>query len=387
MNSAKQHGFDIRERIRRLYIVNPESKRIIERIAKLAQQLGSDVKIMNFCGTHEWTISHYGIRTVIPRNVDLVAGPGCPVCITPGLYVEELIRLSFEGFTILTYGDAFRLPARPTASIKSLAEAKARGGDVVVVYSFFDAIKLARSNPGRKYIFFAIGFETTMPCTAEPLVKDRVPKNLMILSAYRFTPPIMRWLLESERDVEIHGVIAPGHVSSIIGASAWSFLVERYSIPTVVAGFEPVDILLAIVFILHQLVHRKPRLINEYVRVVRDEGNTYVRKLISEVYDVVDAYWRGVGIVPESGAALKHRYSEFDAQYQLGLREPSVVDDIMPGCRCRDVILGKVKPVECPHFMKTCRPNAPYGPCMVGSEGTCRIWAENLPQILNEVAI
>ncbi len=374
---------DVRQRIRRLYVENPEAKKVIEQIARLAQRIGRQVKVMNFCGTHEWTISYYGIRTLMPKNVDLVAGPGCPVCITAGLYVEQLAKLSIEGFHILTYGDAFRLPARPTSPIKSLADAKARGGEVTVVYSFLDAIRIARSDPNKNFIFFAIGFETTMASTAEPLVKKSIPRNLMILSAYRFTPPIMRWLIEIEKDLEIHGIIAPGHVSSVIGAAAWRFLVDEYSIPTVVAGFEPLDVLLAIVFILHQTVRGKPKLVNEYLRVVRDEGNAYAKKLITEAYDVVDAYWRGIGIVPMSGAALKDKYSKYDAQRQLGLKEPKDIDDLIPGCRCRDIVLGKAKPTDCPLFMKHCKPDTPYGPCMVGSEGTCRIWAENLPQVLD----
>ncbi len=374
---------DVKQRIRKLYRENPEAKKVIEQIARLAQRIDRKVKVMNFCGTHEWTISYYGLRTLMPKNVDLIAGPGCPVCITAGLYVEQLAKLSLEGFHVLTYGDAFRLPARPTSPIKSLADAKARGGEVTVVYSFLDAIHIARSNPNKNYIFFAIGFETTMASTAEPLVKMFIPRNLMILSAYRFTPPIMKWLIEIEKDLEIHGVIAPGHVSSVIGATAWRFLVDEYSIPTVVAGFEPLDVLLAIVFILHQIVRGKPKLVNEYLRVVRNEGNIYAKRLIAEAYDVIDAYWRGIGIVPMSGAALKDKYSEFDAHRQLGLKEPKDIDDLIPGCRCRDVVLGKAKPTDCPLFMKYCKPDTPYGPCMVGSEGTCRIWAENLPQALD----
>ena len=371
---------NIEERIKKLYVANPEAKKIVHQIHRLAQKLQSNftvIKIMNFCGTHEWTISYYGIRSLMPNSIDLVAGPGCPVCITPASYVEELIRLSFEGYHILTYGDAFRLPARPNSKIRSLAEAKMHGGNISIVYSFLDAIKLARENRSVNYVFFAIGFETTMAATAEPLFRGSIPKNLLILSAYRLTPPIMKWLLDNEKDIEIHGVIAPGHVSSIIGANAWRFLVDVYSIPTVVSGFEPVDVLLSIVFILHQLVKRKFKLVNEYVRVVRDEGNTYAKRLISEVYDIVDSYWRGIGLVPLSGAVLKDKFSRFDAHKQLGIREYYDAEDILPGCKCREIVLGKAKPIDCPLFLKICRPDNPYGPCMVGAEGTCRIWAEN----------
>ncbi|RLG83572.1 MAG: hydrogenase formation protein HypD [Thermoprotei archaeon] len=369
-----------------IYERNPYSKTILRQIHSIASDIHSresieSIKIMNFCGTHEWTISYYGIRSLVPKTIDLIAGPGCPVCITPGGYVDELIKLSFEDYTILTYGDAYKLPSTRSSKIRSLADARSLGGNVIVVYSFIDALRIARENPRNKYVFFAIGFETTMPSTAEPLYKGIVPKNLLILSAYRYTPPIMKYLLEVERDVKIHGIIAPGHVSSIIGARAWSFLPEKYHIPTIVSGFEPIDVLISILLILKQISLRISRLVNEYKRVVRDEGNLYAKNIMAKVYDVREAYWRGIGIVPESGGFLKEKYKEYDAFYQLGLKETGTFDDIMPGCKCSEVVLGKAKPIDCPLFMKACTPEKPYGPCMVSIEGTCRIWAETIPII------
>ena len=378
-------GRGVAERIKELYERSRDAPRIVAAIERLWERVSKRigrVKIMNFCGTHEWTITHYGIRSVLPRGIELIAGPGCPVCVTPGGYVEELARLSMEGFTILTYGDAYRLPATPSSPIRSLEHARREGGRVEVVYSFVDAISRARRRRGESFVFFAVGFETTMPSTSIPLVTGAVPENLLILSAYRLTPPIMRFLLEKVRGVELHGIIAPGHVSAVLGSDAWRFLPEEFFIPTVVAGFEPVDILLAVLEILRQVYEGSARLVNEYTRVVRAEGNPVAKRAMWSVHEPVDAYWRGIGVVPRSGAGIRDRYSRWDAEKQLGIRRPEAFEDVMPGCICGSVVLGKARPTDCPLFMKRCTPETPYGPCMVSSEGTCRIWAENLPLVL-----
>lgn len=373
---------DIEKRIKELYEKNPVSRKIVSRIKEKAEILKKKghvlIKIMNFCGTHEWTITHYGIRSLMPDNIELIAGPGCPVCITPGHYVDLLIKLSMEGYTVLSYGDSYKLPGTRLTGIRSLFDAKLRGGDTRIVYSFLDAIKIADRNPSRKYIFFAVGFETTMPSTAVPLYNKIVPDNLLILSAYRLTPPIMKYLLEEKPEAVIHGVIAPGHVSAVIGSNSWRFLPEDYKIPTVVAGFEPIDVLLAIYYILEMIDKNEPKLVNEYSRVVKPEGNLFVKKIMAKVYEATDAYWRGIGIVPKSGGYHSREYLKYDLYNYLGL-EDKPIDDKLPGCICPEVTLGISKPTECPLFMKTCTPSNPYGPCMVSCEGTCRIWAENLP--------
>ncbi len=380
---------DLISRIRELYERNPAASRVAESIRKLgkevAESLGRPVKIMNFCGTHEWTITHYGLRTLMPEEVELIAGPGCPVCVTPGHYVEGLAELSFEGVTVLTYGDAYRLPARRGSKYGSLAHARSEGGDVRVVYSFVDAINLAKNRPSKEHVFFAVGFETTMPSTAYPLIAGAVPSNLYVLSAYRLTPPVMKYLLESVKDVVLDGIIAPGHVSAVIGVNAWSFIPEEYGIPTVVSGFEPLDVLLSIHAILRMLKQGKPALINEYARVATPEGNKQAKKAITEAHDVVDAYWRGVGVIPKSGATLRKKYGKHDATTKYGINAQPDFTDVMPGCKCGEVVLGKARPTDCPHFMKTCTPTKPYGPCMVSQEGTCRIWAENLPTLLEQL--
>lgn len=349
------------------------AKEIVRRIEELSKGI-EKVRIMTFCGTHEWTVARYGIRSVLPPNIEVVAGPGCPVCVTPGRLVEVLAKLSLEGYTVLTYGDAYRLPSTPGSSIRSLEHAKSMGGDVRVVYSFLDAVKIARESRST-CIFFAIGFETTMPSTGEALLKGYVPRNLLILSAYKFTPPIMRYLLEVKK-ARIDGIIAPGHVSTVIGVEPWRFVVDEFGIPLVVAGFSPLDVLLAILEIVRQIREGRPRLVNEYRRSVKWEGNTYARRIIDSVYEVDDSFWRGIGVVPKSGAYLSERYRVFDAYTELGISRRIDFEPMPPGCRCSDVVIGMARPIDCPHFMKSCRPESPYGPCMVSYEGTCRIWAE-----------
>lgn len=367
--------------IKSLYERSPQGERLLRLIWEEASKLGGrKIKIMNFCGTHEWTITHYGIRSVMPENVELVAGPGCPVCVTPGHYVDLLVRLSMEGYTILTYGDSFKLPGTSLRRPRSLYDARAAGGRVEVVYSFADALKRASKRRGERFVFFAVGFETTMPSTSVPLYMGKIPENLLILSAYRLTPPVMEFLLREHPEVELSGVIAPGHVSSVIGSEAWRFLADEYRVPTVVAGFEPLDVLLAILLILRMVRESRPRLLNEYVRSVRPEGNALAKKIMWEVYEPSDSYWRGIGVIPKSGARHRGRYLKHDLLHELGI-EDRPAEDKPPGCKCPEVTLGLATPLDCPLFMRACTPSNPYGPCMVSSEGTCRIWAESMPAL------
>ncbi len=352
------------------------SKKIARAIERVSAGLGN-IKIMNFCGTHEWTISHYGIRYLMPDNVELVAGPGCPVCITPSKYIEQAIKLSMEGIRVFTYGDAFKLPKTDMSSPRSLEEAKAAGADVKIVYSVLDAIKMSKD--GKDSLFFAVGFETTAPSVLTQIRHGNIPENLKFLIAYRLTPPIMMYTLDNFPESPIRGVIAPGHVSAITGAKAWEFLPKDYGVPTVVSGFEPIDVLLTILEILRQSKEGKARLVNEYNRVVSWEGNLEAQRTMRETCDIVDAAWRGIGFVPMSGLALKEKYRDYDAVKSFGLEEPSASEwkrDLPPGCKCAEVTLGMAKPTDCPHFMTRCTPDRPYGPCMVSSEGTCFIWAK-----------
>jgi hydrogenase expression/formation protein HypD len=354
-------------------------KTILSNINHYVKELnGRNVKIINFCGTHEWTTTYYGIRYFMPKEVELIAGPGCPVCITPANAVEVAVRLALDGIRVYTFGDAFKLPTTSTKSPRSLAEAASIGGNVKVVYSFIDAIKDAMEYK-KEAMFLGIGFETTAPSYAIPFKHGKVPKNLKFLSVLRLTPPIMKHTIEvhCRKDLAgLIGVIAPGHVSTVIGAASWEFLPRDYRIPTVIAGFEPIDVMLAIERILHMLAIEKPGIYIEYSRSVTWSGNLYAKAVMAEVFTIVDATWRGIGLVPESGLTLADSYREWDATIQYGISENTVYAATdPPGCRCGEVVLGLAKPIQCPLFMKACTPERPYGPCMVSSEGTCLIWA------------
>ncbi|HDI86044.1 MAG TPA: hydrogenase formation protein HypD, partial [Candidatus Korarchaeota archaeon] len=341
------------------------AERLALAISKIARGLDDQVKIMDFCGTHEWTITHYGLRSLMPPNVELVAGPGCPVCITPGYFVEAAVRLAMDGVRVFTYGDSYRLQGSLKADLpKSLEEAKLRGGKVEVVYSVLDAVRIARED-GEESVFLAVGFETTAPATLAPVRSGDAPNNLKFINVHRLTPPITRYVLETHPEAPIRGIIAPGHVSAITGAGAWAFLPGEYGIPTVVAGFEPIDVLLAILEILRQVREGKARLVNEYSRVVSWEGNLEAQRLMRETCDVVDAGWRGIGFVPDSGLAFKGGFRRYDALEAYGIPEltPETWErDLPPGCRCAEVTLGMAKPTDCPMFLRACTPESPYGP-------------------------
>ncbi len=358
-------------------------KEIIWRyVEKLRKEKGIDlVKIMNFCGTHEWTTVHYGLRSLMPQGLDLVAGPGCPVCITPSYYIETAIKLSMEGVRVYTFGDAYRLPAlKPVKGAGSLVEAKALGGDVKTVYSFLDAIKDARKS-GRTSIFLGIGFETTTPSYATPIAEGKVPENLLFLSVLRLTPPAAKYAIRIaiERNLPpVQGVIAPGHVSTITGAKPWHEFSLETGIPTVISGFEPIDLLLSVAKLLKMIMEKRVGVEVEYRRVVTWEGNKRAKRLIGEVFNVVDAAWRGIGFIPDSGLKLKDKYWRLDAVTQLGLREPSREEwsyDLPKDCKCAEITLGLAKPTDCPLYLKICTPDKPWGPCMVSLEGTCAVWA------------
>jgi hydrogenase expression/formation protein HypD len=350
---------------------------IREYASALAAKGFGTVKLMNFCGTHEWTTVHFGIRSLMPSNVELVAGPGCPVCVTPSACVESAIKLALDGVTVYTFGDAYRLPAlRPVGGARSLLEAKAAGGDVRVVYSFMDAIRDAQS--AREAVFLAIGFETTAPSYALPLSKGLAPSKLKLITALRLTPPAAKRAIAAALErglVPVKGIIAPGHVSTVTGAEPWDRLARELGLPAVVSGFEPVDLLASIATLLKMMLEQRVGVEVEYKRLVTWEGNVAAKKLIAEVFEVADAAWRGLGVIPESGLELRGPYRVYNAREEYGLPLPGPESDMPAGCRCADVVLGLAKPTDCPLFMKACTPSKPFGPCMVSSEGTCAIWA------------
>ncbi len=339
---------------------------VSKKIAKIAPR-DRTIKICHVCGTHEHTVTRFGLRSLLPPNVEVIAGPGCPVCVTPARYTDEAIWLAKEGVSIFTFGDMFRVPG----TSRSLAEAKSAGADVRIVYSVEDAVRIAKRERDKEFVFFAIGFETTAPTNAYEALKG-LPDNMSLLVAHRLIPPAMELLLGIS-DLAIDGFICPGHVATIIGAKAFRVFAEAYKMPTVVAGFEPADFMLAVLMVLKQIKGREAKLENEYVRSVTYEGNAKAQKMIERVFEVVSADWRGIGRIPDSGYRLRDRFLRHDARLRYNIRFPPS-RDIRPGCLCHLIIIGKIKPTECPLFGKTCTPDSPMGPCMVSREGTCYIW-------------
>lgn len=345
------------------------AKRVVEKIRETAPRKDT-IKICHVCGTHEWTITHYGLRSLLPPTVEVIAGPGCPVCVTPASEVDEAVALALKGIAVTCFGDVLRVPG----SERSLLDVKAEGADVRVVYSAMDAVRMAEREPNKEFAFFAIGFETTAPSTALEVLR-KPPKNLSFLVSHRLIPPAMELLL-GVGDLHIDGFIAPGHVSTIIGLKAYEVFPKAYHMPTVVAGFEPLDVLFAIYMILKQVKEGTARLENEYVRAVSWEGNIKAQEIMYKAFDIIDSQWRGLGRLPSSAFKLKEEFAIYDAREKHGIRITKG-RDLPPGCQCHLVMIGKIKPTECPLFMKACTPQKPVGACMVSIEGTCRIWAKS----------
>ena len=285
----------------------------------------------------------------------------------PTVAIDRAVELALNGVIVTTFGDLMRVPA----TRMSLFEARARGGDVRVVYSASDAVEIARRNPDRKVVFLSVGFETTAPTTASEILRG-VPENFSVMCYHRLIPPAMELLL-GVGDLQIDGFICPGHVAAIIGVKAFRVFAEAYKMPTVVAGFEPNDVLLAILMLLRQLRDGEARCENEYARLVRYEGNVKAQRRMKEVYNVSPAYWRGIGRIPDSGLTLKKEFERLDAEKKFEF-SPMKHLDLNPGCNCHLVMIGKIYPPECRPFGKVCTPQRPYGPCMVSVEGTCYIF-------------
>ena len=343
------------------------AKNIAQKIHKLTPEKRT-IKFCHVCGTHEWTITHYGLRSLLPANLEVIAGPGCPVCIVPAAEIDEAVQVAKKGVVVTCFGDVLRVPG----SQASLLEAKAEGADVRVVYSVTDAVDMAKGEPGREFVFFAVGFETTAPSTAVEVLKPP-PTNLSFLVSHRLIPPAMELLL-GVGDLQIDGFIAPGHVSAIIGLKPYELFPKVYRMPTVVAGFEPIDVLMAIYLMLKQLRAGLPSLENEYMRIVKPEGNPKALEAMAKAFEVTAGNWRGIGRLPDSALTLRKEFESFDAHKKFGVRIEQG-KDILLGCECHLVIIGKIKPSQCPMFMKACTPEKPVGACMVSNEGTCRVWS------------
>lgn len=341
---------------------------LIEKLARLAAGKGH-LRLMEVCGTHTVAIFRSGIRQVLPANVELVSGPGCPVCVTCDDYIDKAIAYARRGFIIATFGDMLKVPGTRS----SLAEAQAAGADVRIVYSPLDALQIAEDNPRRSIIFLAVGFETTAPTQAATVLAARARgiKNLFMLSAQKLVPPALRFLL-SDAAAKVDGFLLPGHVAVVTGADAFKFLATEFNMPCAVGGFAAEEILIALTSILEQIDNGRAEVANDYRTVVKAEGNVAARKILSQVYTVTDAEWRGMGTIPASGLKMRDEFAAFDIEQV----QPVTIECVekKTACRCGEVLRGLVKPVDCQLFGKACQPLHAVGACMVSVEGVCAAW-------------
>jgi hydrogenase expression/formation protein HypD len=354
-----------------------EQKKWLEKIRALA--LPEKVRIMNVCGGHERAISMAGLRSVLPESVELIPGPGCPVCICPEEDVYDAIQLALnENVTLIAFGDMLRVPVNvPRGEIKTLEQARAAGADIRPIASPMEAVYIAQQLPRGQVVFFAAGFETTTAPVAAMLAAG-VPDNLSVLLSARLTWPAVAMLLDSETP-GFDALVAPGHVSTVMGAEEWRFVADKHHLPAAVAGFTAESLLAAFYSALRQLNEDKAFLDNCYPEVVTAQGNMAARKILDQVMEVVDANWRGVGVIPKSGFALRDAYKKQDARERFAVLQNDHAarrraGAMPPGCDCARVVLGKLYPNECRLYGSACTPRSPIGPCMVSDEGACRIW-------------
>ena len=325
------------------------------------------VRLMEVCGTHTMSIGRSGLRRAMPGNLALLSGPGCPVCVTPGGYIDAAARLALGGVTVVTFGDMVRVPGNTT----SLEEARAKGGRLVVAASVTAALDIARQEDG-EIVFLAVGFETTAPTIAAAVLaaeRERL-HNFSVLVSHKLVPPALRLIL-ADPECAVSGFILPGHVSTIIGTEPYRFLADEFRVPGTVAGFELIDVLVAIESLVSMVRSNQPAVANAYTRVVRTEGNPRAWDAVRRVFEGADTAWRGIGEIPLSGLALREKYAAFDAarRYRVELSDYRLPE----GCACGGVLRGLIRPTECPLFGNACTPQSPVGPCMVSVEGACAV--------------
>lgn len=338
-----------------------------DNISRMARQLKRPVNFMEVCGTHTMSIYQYGIRSLLPEQVRLVSGPGCPVCVTPVGYVDNALACTSDPKNIVaTFGDMLRVPG----SSSSLMEQRALGADVRIVYSPLDAVALAKNNPQRRVIFLGVGFETTAPAVAASILEAaRLGlDNYCVLASHKTMPRPME-ILTADPELNLSGYLCPAHVSTVIGGSAYQPLAEKYHIPCVVTGFEPADVMQGIEMLLAQVLKGESRVEIQYRRAVTWEGNPKAQAILERVFTPCDAVWRGLGMLPDSGLSIRPQLAMFDAAIALNLPEVSGTENT--ACRCGEVLKGKLEPFDCPLFGGVCTPESPVGACMVSSEGTC----------------
>lgn len=345
------------------------NKDLVQEIVRRIALTPGPATIMEVCGTHTMAAARFGLKSLLPEPVELISGPGCPVCVTAQTDIDAFLALGGEpGVVLSSFGDMLRVPGSHT----SLERRRAQGAQVRVVYSPLDAVELARQEPGKHVVFFGVGFETTMPAIAMAirLAAEQKLDNFSVLCVHKTMPAALRALLASG-EIRVSGLLCPGHVTTIIGAEAYAFIPRDFGIPCAVTGFEPIDMLLGIESILRQLHDGRPRVDNVYTRAVQVPANARAQALLAEVFAPCDAEWRGLGTIPGSGVEIRETYARYNAR----LRFPQVWEQLAPAaatpCRCGEVLRGVLRPKECPLFRKACNPSQPIGPCMVSSEGAC----------------
>ena len=339
---------------------------LLQEIEKTATEISRTVRIMEVCGTHTVAIRGSGIHSLLPENVLMISGPGCPVCVTPTSYIDNALQLlETSDTTVASFGDMLKVPGSDGRNLAGYMG----GGRVRIVYSPAELLSIAEGTSG-SVVFLAIGFETTIPTVAAAFLQARRAglSNLYLYTAFKTIPPALRALLSSP-DRQLDGFLLPGHVSVIIGVQPYRFLEEPGGVPGVIAGFEPLDLLQGILAVLRQTGRGEQRVENTYTRAVRAQGNPRAREIMNQVLEPADALWRGFGEIQASGLVLKGDYREADAALHFSL--PPLYNLEPPGCACAQVLQGRLPPTECPLFGSSCTPEAPIGPCMVSSEGTC----------------
>ncbi len=348
-----------------------ETKRAAQFFLKeIDKMIEHPVRFMEVCGTHTVAIFRAGIRQLLPDKVELVSGPGCPVCVTPNDYMDMAIAYAKQKDVIIaTFGDMLKVPG----TTSSLNEVKAKGADVRIVYSPLDSLQIAKENPLKKIIFLAVGFETTSPTAAATILaaKQQNIKNFYVLTAHKLTPPAVRALL-NDSNIKIDGFLLPGHVCVITGERPFSFISEEYHLPVVVAGFEPLDILQSVYMLSKQISEKRAEIENQYKRVVKVMGNLQAQKIMDMVYTQSDTNWRGIGKIENSGLVVNELFAEFDALKMIPVEKEISCEP--KGCRCGEILKGLAKPVDCPLFGKICTPLHAVGSCMVSVEGACAAW-------------
>jgi hydrogenase expression/formation protein HypD len=339
-------------------------KRLVDRIHRRSRK---PIRLMEFCGGHTVTIFKHGIRQLLPPTIEMLSGPGCPVCVTANGDLDKAIALArFPDVIVATFGDMLKVPG----SYSSLQEVRAEGGDVRIVYSALDAIHIAQRNPDKAVVMLGIGFETTAPTIAASVLEASRENidNYYVLSMHKLCPPVIKALLDSG-EVRLDGLVCPGHVSAVIGSRPYDFLARDYGIACVVAGFEPLDVLQCVDMLVTQIEAGKPVVEIAYRRGVKPEGNERALEIMWNVFEQCEASWRGIGVVPESGLRLKEEYRRFDAEGAFEIKVPPPHE--AEGCICGDILRGVKTPLDCKLFRRVCNPEHPVGPCMVSSEGNC----------------